>query len=204
MKTELGLHHELWHEQCWFQKQCQQLESLYWQWMLDKLMASDPFCHSGDRCHWLQDYHDQLHVLCSYTRSRQGCHMVWRNAECLYTVSWPGVTWCTDSSSYCLVTADLVLRLASKSQALLITCAKVGLVRFSWEKRSLLKCLMVSLRPTTKMSLYSLPSTADGKLHHFWYSSLTTVGDCWMLIPGSCFKRQGKLWVDCMTVSFPS
>ena len=83
------------------------------------------------------------------------------------------------------------------------TCAKVGLVRFSREKRLLLKCLMVSLRPTTKMSLYSLSSTADGKLH-FWYSSLTTVGDCWMLIPGSCFKRQGKLWVDCTIVSFPS
>lgn len=44
-----------------------------------------------------------------------------------------------DSSSCCLVIADSLLRLASKSQALLITCAKVRVVRFSREMRSLLK-----------------------------------------------------------------
>ena len=102
----------------------------------------------------------------SHTRSRQGRLAVWRNARgvldliasgvTLYAVSSPGVTWCTDSSSCCLVIADSVLRLASKSRALLITCAKVRVVRFSQEMRSLLKCLKVSLRPITKMSLCSL------------------------------------------------
>ena len=82
----------------------------------------------------------------------------------LYAVFSPGVTWCTDSSSCCLVIADSVLRLASKSRALLTTCAKVRVVRFSREMRSLLKGLTVSLRPITKMSLSSLSSTADGKL----------------------------------------
>ena len=61
--------------------------------------------------------------------------------------------------------ADSVLRLAAKSRALLITCAKVRVVRFSQEMRSLLKCLKVSLRPITKMSLCSQLSTADRKLH---------------------------------------
>ena len=50
-----------------------------------------------------------------------------------YAVSSPGVSWCTDSSSCCLVIADSVLRLASKSRALLISCAKVRVVRFSQE-----------------------------------------------------------------------
>ena len=59
----------------------------------------------------------------------------------LYAVSSPSVTWCTDSSSCCLVIADLVLRPTSKSRALLITCARVRVVRFSREMRSFLKCL---------------------------------------------------------------
>ena len=101
----------------------------------------------------------------SHTRSRQGRLAVWRNARgvldliasgvTLYAVSSPGVTWCTDSSSCCLVIADSLLRLASVTSHM-ITCAKVRVVRFSQEMRSLLKCLKVSLRPITKMSLCSL------------------------------------------------
>ena len=55
-----------------------------------------------------------------------------------------------NNSSCCLVRADSGLRLASKSQALLITCTEVRVVRFSREMRWLLKCLKVSLRPLQK------------------------------------------------------
>ena len=89
--------------------------------MLSKLVVSDPFCHSGDRCHWLQDNHDELHVVYGHTQSRQGRLSACRNTEgvldlaasgvTLYAVSSPGVTWCTDSSGCCLVIADSVLRL---------------------------------------------------------------------------------------------
>lgn len=46
----------------------------------DKIVASDPVCHSSDRFHWRQDNHDELHVVCVRTRGRQGRLVVSRNA----------------------------------------------------------------------------------------------------------------------------
>lgn len=89
--------------------------------------------------------------------------------RCLF-IGTQGITLWADFSSCCLVMTDSVWRLAPKSRALLMTCAKVNAVRVSREMMS--HFLKVSLSPIMKICLCSLSSTAVGKLHS-WYSSRT-------------------------------
>ena len=65
------------------------------------------------------------------------CDLGWREEEKQRVVFSVGMTLCADSSNWYLVIADSVFSPASKSRALVTTCAKVSVTKFSREMTSL-------------------------------------------------------------------
>ena len=169
MQTELGLHHEWLHEQCWPQKQCQWLESLHWQlmqaccqwpllpqqWQVSLAAGQSRWAACGVPLHQKQarvlrvcEAHDPCGL-----KERQGGLDLTASDVILYAVSSPGGTWCTESNQ--LLDEVLVIYW--------IIQVEVRVISQSWRLRLITLTENSIILDITKLNLILFYYTLNGK-----------------------------------------